>query len=89
MLLMSEDETEKKKTGKKKEISIGDSISLSDSVTVIRIRGEANKELESLPKEDRQKVLEKAIELSKIRGHPFDVQLKDVTDAKKMKEKSS
>jgi len=88
---MSEGDNQKKPQRRKviKEITIGASIGLSDSVTVIKIRGEANKELDSLPKGEREKVLEDAIELSKKHGHPFDVQLEDVVEAKKMKGKQS
>jgi len=81
---MSENE-ERKKEEKKKEIKIGDSITLTDTVTVIKIRGEASKELDTVPQSVRQDVLNEAVELSKGTIHPYDVTLEEVKEAKKKK----
>lgn len=81
---MSKNE-EQKKEERKKEIKIGDSITLTDTVTVIKIRGEATKELDKVPQNVRQEVLNEAVELSKGTIHPYDVTLEEVREAKKRK----
>lgn len=73
------------KKKEKKEIKIGDSIGFSESITVIKIRGEAVKELDKLPQNIRQEVANEAVELSKGTIHPYDVTLEEVTEAKKKK----
>lgn len=75
---------EKKKEGKK-EIKIGATITLTSNFTVIKIRGEAVKELDKLPQNVRQEVVNEAVELSKGTIHPYDVTLEEVTEAKKKK----
>jgi hypothetical protein len=80
---------EKKKEGKVKEIRVGETITVTDTVTVIVIRGEANKELDKLPQNVRQEVLNEAVELSKSTTHPYEVTLEEVTEAKKRKGVSS
>jgi hypothetical protein len=74
---------ENKKEGKIKEIRVGESITFSDKVTVIKIRGEAMKELDKLPQSVRQEVLNEAIELSKNTTHPYDVTKEDGIEARK------
>ena len=76
-------ENEKQRKEKKKEILIGDSISLSSSVTIIRIRREAKEELDRLANELRQGILNAAVEVSKSTIHPYDVTLEDVKEAKR------
>lgn len=73
---------EKKKI---KEIKIGDKVTVSETVTVIKIRGEAVKELDKLPQDIKQEVLDEALELSKNTTHPFEVTLEEVKEAKKKK----
>ncbi len=75
---------ENKKEGKK-EIKFGDTISMKETVTVIKIRGEAVKELDKLPLDIRQEVTNEAVELSKGTIHPYDVTLEEVIGAKKKK----
>jgi ASC-1-like (ASCH) protein len=77
---MSEEKKEKEK-----EIKVGDSITFSEKVTVIKIRGEAVKELGQLPQNLRQEVANEAVELSKGTIHPYDVTLQEVIEAKKRK----
>jgi hypothetical protein len=79
---MSEEEKDK---GKVKEIKVGEKITVTETVTVIKIRGEATKELEQLPQNFRQEVLDEAVELSKNTIHPYDVTLEEVKEAKKKK----
>jgi len=81
---MSKNE-EQKKEERKKAIKVGDSITLTDTVAVIKIRGEATKELDKLPQNVRQEVLNEAVELSKGTIHPYDVTLEEVREAKKRK----
>lgn len=81
---MSKNE-EQKKEEKKKEIRVGDSIALTETVTVIKIRGEAVKELDKLPKDIREEILNEAVEATKGTIHPYDVTLEDVIKAKKRK----
>lgn len=69
----------------KKEIKIGDSVRGFDSVTVIKISGEANKELDKIPQNIRREVLSEAVEVSKGTIHPYDVTLQEVLEAKKRK----
>jgi hypothetical protein len=76
---------EQKKEEKKKEIRVGDSIALTETVTVIKIRGEAVKELDKLPKDIREEILNEAVEATKGTIHPYDVTLEDVIKAKKRK----
>lgn len=75
---MSEDE------GKKEQkIKVGEKISIIEKVTVIKIRKEATEELNKLPVNLRNKVLEKAVKLTMKTDHPYDVTLDEVTKAKK------
>lgn len=76
---------EDKKKEEKKEVKIGETITLTDTVTVIKIRGEAVKELGELPQNVRQEVANEAVELSKGTVHPYDVTLQEVIEAKKRK----
>ena len=76
---------EKKKEEKKKEIKIGDSITLTETVTVIKIKEDAVKELNKLPEDIRQEILNEAVEVSKDTIHPYVVTLEDVIKAKKKK----
>jgi len=81
---MSKNERQKKE-GKRKEIKFGDSITVTDTFTVIKIRSEAVKELDKLSQNVRQEVLNEAVELSKSTIHPYDITLDEVIEAKKRK----
>jgi len=75
----------KKKEGEIKEIRIGEKVTVTDTVTVIKIRGDAVKELDRLPQNIRQEVLDEAVELSKSTSHPYDVTLEEIREAKRRK----
>jgi hypothetical protein len=79
---MSEDKTDNKK---KKEVKAEGSIGFTVDAIIIKVDGEANKELYRLPKDIRQSILDEAVEISKGTIHPFEVTLQEVTDAKKKK----
>lgn len=65
----------------KKEITVGSTLTLSSSVIVVRIRAEAQEELNKIPKKRRREILDKAIEISKERGRPYDVTREDILEA--------
>jgi hypothetical protein len=88
MEIQMPEENEKKKEGEKK-ITVGSSLTISSSVTVILIRGDARKELDKLPKDDRQKILDEAIKISKEKGRPYDITFEDVVEAERRKEEST
>lgn len=67
----------------KKEIKIGATIQLFDAVKVIRIRKEAVEELNKLPKNVRNEVLDEAVKITMNTIHPYDVTLEDILEAKK------
>jgi hypothetical protein len=77
--------SEEKKEEEVKEKKVGDTITVTETVTVIVIRGEAMKELDTVPQSIRQDVLNEAVELSKGTIHPYDVTLEEVKEAKKKK----
>lgn len=68
-----------------KEIRIGDVIKIFDTLRVIRIRKEAVEELNKLPKNIRNEVLDEAVKITLNTTHPYDVTLEDVLEAKKKK----
>jgi len=70
---------------KKKEVKLGETITLTETVRVIRIRNEAMKELEKLPADIRNEVLDEAVKLTMNTIHPYDVTLSEVVEAKKRK----
>jgi len=75
-----QDSTEQKE-GKEKKITVGATLTLSSSVTILLVRGDARKELDKYSGETRQQILDEAIEISKKRGHSFDVRAEDVLEA--------
>ncbi len=77
--------SKEKKKGKIKEVKIGEKVTVTDTVTVIKIRGDAVKELDKLPQNIRQEVLDEAVELSKSTTHPYEVTLEEIREAKKRK----
>jgi hypothetical protein len=71
---------------KARQIYISDSLLMTANVFVIILREEAKNELDKFPKNKRQKILEKATEISKERGLPYIITLDDVIMAKDEKE---
>jgi len=72
----------KGKQKKKMKITVGETIRIFDIVTVIRIRKEAAEELDKLPKDVRNKVLDEAVKTTLNTDHPYDVTLEDVLEEK-------
>jgi hypothetical protein len=70
-------------TKEKVRITIGETLQIFDMVTVIRIRKEAAEELDKLPKDVRNRVLDEAVKITLNMDHPYDVTLEDVLEAKK------
>jgi hypothetical protein len=70
-------------TKEKMKITVGETIRIFDIVTVIRIRKEAAEELDKLPKDVRNRVLDEAMKITLNTDHPYDVTLEDVLEAKK------
>jgi hypothetical protein len=86
VLLIAMSEKEKHETEEhKKEINIGDTIQLFATVKVIKIRKEAAEELDKLPQNIRNEVLDEAVKITMNTIHPYDVTLEDVLEAKKKK----
>jgi hypothetical protein len=86
VLLIAMSEKEKHETEEhKKEIKIGDTIQLFATVKVIKIRKEAAEELDKLPQNIRNEVLDEAVKITMNTIHPYDVTLEDVLEAKKKK----
>jgi len=75
----------KKETGKVYSVKVGESIGFTSNAIVIKIQGEANKELYRLPENIRRDILDEAVELSKGTIHPYDVSIQEVLEAKKKK----
>ena len=73
----------KEESDKGKKVTLGSSISLTSSVTIIVTRGDARKELDKLPGPIRQQVLDEAIKISKSEGNAYDITLERVLEAKR------
>lgn len=81
---MTGDKEQKEEVNKKK-IKVGDKVQLFSTLTVIRIRKKAVEELNKLPENFRNEILDEAVKLTMNTIHPYDVTLEDVLKAKKRK----